>query len=462
MSFAEETTTLMWAERSAALEPLSPSEVIGTISHLTGGKVRTVPIDSLPLSDRLFSVEDAYNLALQIGEDEKKKIENALCESGSGEILAKTEKRVSNDEESLSEEALALIYRGNLYLSQSRIESYLSCPFSYFLKYNLKLGENEKAELSPSVIGSFLHSILENFFGEIRDSGKRVNEITDEEKLRITERSAARYIKDTLGDGYGKERTRVAIKRLCRAASPVIDGICDEFSECKFEPTLFELSTDGKSPSDARPIVYECDGGSKIIIRGRVDRVDTYHEGENVYVRVVDYKTGSKEFSPRDLERGINMQMFLYLKSIVDTDSPEFRERIGAKDGDKLIPAGVIYAKASVKDAVVMHSSDEEAKVRAKEESSREGMILDDDISLSAMNPRFTPLKYPETSRNKLSNDEKKYTLEGWDNIVSGMETTIRDISDKMHSGNINAEPNAIHKFDPCEFCSYRAVCRKK
>lgn len=462
MSFADESLTVSYCERSGALEPLLPSEVIGRIEELTGGEVKTVCIDSIPILDRIYSPSDAYALSPFAKDGEKRIIDRALTEVGERDILEKTERPVSNGKGELDAEAIAIVYKGDLYLSQSRMESYLSCPFSYFLKYNLKLDDEARAELSPSVIGSFLHAILEDFFGEVRSSGKSVREISEDEKGAITERAASRYIGDILGCGYGKERTRVAIKRLCRAASPVIDGICEEFSECKFEPTLFELSTDGKEKDDASPIVYEAEGGRKIIIRGKVDRVDTYNHGDDVYVRVVDYKTGAKEFSPKDLDAGINMQMFLYLKSIVDTESKEFLKRIGNDKGGRLIPAGVIYTKTSVKDATVKHSSDEEALRAAKDQSTREGMVLDDEISLGAMNPRFTPLKYPETSRNKPSNDERKYTLGDWETITDGIESVVRDIADRMCSGDVSAEPNPIKKFDPCEFCSYRAICRRK
>ena len=237
--------------------------------------------------------------------------------------------------------------------------------------------------------------------------------------------------------------------------------MCDEFCDCRFVPTFFELSTDGKRPEDARPIVYRRDDGTRVIVRGKVDRVDTYKNGDDVYVRVIDYKTGSKAFSPDDIAEGINMQMFLYLESIVNTSTPEFRKRIGAEEGGELIPAGVIYAKTSIKDAIVKTSSDEDARIAARELSTREGMVLDDDSSLSAMNPRYTPLSYPETSKNAKANARRKYTKEGWDDICRSMKDAILSISGDMKSGNISASPKEIKGFNPCDRCKYRVICRK-
>ena len=79
-------------------------------------------------------------------------------------------------------------------------------------------------------------------------------------------------------------------------------------------------------------LFFETDG-TKTLIKGSVDRVDAYKFEGNVYVRVVDYKTGQKDFSPCDLEKGKNLQMFLYLSAIEDTKNNALLEDIGVCNG---------------------------------------------------------------------------------------------------------------------------------
>ncbi len=454
-----ESVTLTYPKRDAALTPIHPSSVIARIGSLTDKRVEPRMISTLSAHDRLYSPASAYKFLYTGVDEEKKEIREALVMSGHADATDTPE--LSNRDSTLGKEALAIIYKGDLYLSQSRIEAFLDCPFSYFLKYGLKLGEDERAELKSNVIGSFIHAILEDFFREVRTRGISVSELTSDERLEITDRAAGRFIKEQLGSGYGRERTKIAISRLSRSALPVIEGLVDELSACKFEPTFFELSTDGRAEGSADPVIYERDDGRKIILRGKVDRTDTYRHGDDVYVRVVDYKTGAKNFSPNDLEEGRNLQMFLYLKAIVDTKSESFRRLIGVPEGGELIPAGVIYAKTSIKDATVKHSDDAAAREAAKALSEREGMVLDDDVSLSAMNPAFTPLSYPENSRNQKSNAAKKYTREGWSEICRTIEDAVLDISARMTSGKIPAEPKEDGGRSACDWCSYRAVCRK-
>ena len=87
-------------------------------------------------------------------------------------------------------------------------------------------------------------------------------------------------------------------------------------------------------------------------------------------------------------------------------------------------------------------------------------MVLDEEESLGAMNPRFTPLTYPETPRSKKANDDRKYSREDWKSITEDMKEVVLSISDRMRTGDISADPKEIKKSNPCDYCSFSAVCR--
>ena len=201
-----------------------------------------------------------------------------------------------------------------------------------------------------------------------------------------------------------------------------------------------------------------------MVIDGKVDRVDTYLDSEsgNVYVRVVDYKSGSKDFSPGDLEEGGNLQMFLYLKSIVETDTPKFRDRVGVEDGKKMIPAGVIYVKTSVKDAVVETPDMDGARAAVRNLSERMGMLLDDKTSLDAMNPEFLPFVISDEPKHIKKRKQMTYSEEDWESISSMIEGFILGEVEKMREGEISATPikRKSDSSHPCNYCAYKKICR--
>ena len=163
-----------------------------------------------------------------------------------------------------------------------------------------------------------------------------------------------------------------------------------------------------------------------------------------------------KEFSPEDLAEGYNLQMVLYLKAIVETDTPEFRERIGAKDGGELIPAGVMYVKTNLHDVVVEGYDALTAEEAVKKLQSRDGMVLSDPVSLEAMNPEFMPPKPSPRSKTK---QPREYDMEGWRELNNTIEGVVKDLVGKMRGGDASASPNN-DKFNRCKNCKYKHICR--
>ncbi len=446
--------SILYTRASAAMSPILPAEVISRIVEMTDKEISPVKIDTLPLGERIFSPIDAIMLSSKIPEGEYPEVRGALLDSGLESILTVAEGNPINREKVLGEEALALIYRGDVYMSQSRLDSFRACPFSYFAKHILHLGEERRSELSADVIGTFIHSVLEVFMKTVYEGGGGVADLDEVRRAEVAEAASRSYIEEVLGGGFGEARTENAIERLCRAARPVIDGLCDELGNCKYRPIFFELSTDGKEEDAPDPLTIDMDGESKLIISGFVDRVDSLKVGEDVYVRVVDYKSGAKTFSPADLERGENLQMFLYLKSIVETDKPKFLEKMGVTGGGALVPAGVMYVKTSLRDVTVDTASDEDAERARRELAGREGMLLDDEQSIGAMNPYYLPdgVTDPESAY--------RYTRDGWDDISKVVEGVVVELAGRMKSGDISANPRVQGSKSPCAYCPYKPVCR--
>lgn len=461
IGFAEGDVTLLYSVSGTDFGSLPKSDIISRFSEISHGLIKPIKIAELPPIERIFSPAPAGELMGELTEMQRAVTEAALEKSGYPPYPA-DEREVSNGELTLGGEALSAIYGSELALTQTRIDSYVKCPFSYFCKYNLGLSDSAPFEVGHSGVGSFVHAILENFFSEVKRENIDISKLESQKLQKITYNSAKKYMGELYSQVSDSAQTRIMLERVYRATLPVVEDICRELTGSRFEPKFFELNIRGGSTENPEPVRFEYPEG-RVSVYGQIDRVDAFRQGDNLYIKVIDYKTGNKRFSPNDLEKGENLQMFLYLKSIIDTKNASFKERIGADGGTKLIPAGVIYVKTSPSDIKVNSNDPTVIAEELKKTRERRGMILDDEISLSAQNPEYLPVKFKKDGTPTKESEKYLYTPEGWDELMNTLDGVIGSISGRMRKGEIQAAAKG-HKGErlPCEYCEYRAICRKK
>jgi ATP-dependent helicase/nuclease subunit B len=461
ISYARVGVNISYTAQDSAFKSISPSEAVTRIIEKSRKLIAPIKTAELSAAERVYTKEYALE-HLSEARGEEAAIKEALIRSGFDERLKISESNLHVTNAKLSDDSLRMLYGSSVKTSSSKLEKYSSCPMSYFCSYNLGLNEEEKAEFNSMNIGTFIHAVLENFFKELKERGKRISEITAEEKADLIKRVSADFAAK-LFDGIPKTSARVqnTVSVLSRQASPIIDSLCDEFANCEYTPVFFELSIDNTDAATPESPIFNTDTGHSLYLVGKVDRVDTYEKDGNVYVRVIDYKTGNKEFSPSDLEEGKNLQMFLYLKAITESKNAAFLDRLG--NADKLIPAGVIYVKSGIADGAVKKNDPNAALDSVKKEQKRLGMILDDKDSISAMNDAFIPVKFKVTDGTPYASTKNRlYTEEGWKKISKTIDDAVKDIAERMTSGDISALSNHMRKGknNPCEWCGFKAICR--
>lgn len=77
--------------------------------------------------------------------------------------------KVKNNTEKITKMNIQKLYGSTLKTSISRLEQYRKCPFSFYLKYGLKLKEKEDLKIKPIDTGSFMHDIIDAFFENVKD-----------------------------------------------------------------------------------------------------------------------------------------------------------------------------------------------------------------------------------------------------------------------------------------------------
>lgn len=374
------------------------------------------------------------------------------------------ERTVSNTHCQISSEVAGNIFGKKMHFSSSRFETYIECPLNYYCTYVLGLREKKQAEFRASDMGSFIHYILEQLLRFAVTESENGEFPNDEALIQRTEEKVEEYIQNICPSEYqNSKRLRHLYLRLKRLSLLMVRNIVKEFSHSQFQPAFFELETNGKD-SNPTPMEFILEDGSCVSFSGIIDRVDLFKKDDQIYIRIVDYKTGSKSFSLEDAEHGINIQLLLYLFTLCRNTDSAFGHSIGLKEGQTPIPAGIVYLSANIPVIQIeTYNNDEEVLAQASKAFKRSGLLLNDETILSAMNSEFSPDFLAGIKKNKdgLLVGRALTDRTSFQQIYQQIEAVIKTILTELRGGNANASPLSGTSNDPCSYCKMKPICRK-
>ncbi len=341
------------------------------------------------------------------------------------------------------------LFSKDMYISASKVEDYFNCAFRYFCKFGLGAKPREKAQMNAMETGTVIHYVLEMIIKEIGSAALSAK--SDVEIKILVDKYLNQYYNTQMGSIQDfSSRFKYQFMRLSKMLYSVVFRLRDEFSQSLFEAKAFELKID--KDGEVKPQVIKLDEGS-VQIRGSIDRFDVYEKSGEKYIRVIDYKSGTKTFNLADVLYGLNLQMFIYLFNLCGDETSEFSG----------IPAGVLYMHASrnVYNLPRIKADAELAKNDNKEYKMK-GIVLYDknhDI-LEAMEKDLEGKYIPVyvTSKKDLKGCFASYEELG--RIHRKITSLLETMGNNLHNGIINQNPiNGSHHDKTCEFCDYSDVC---
>lgn len=351
----------------------------------------------------------------------------------------------------LSRRAVELLYGEKPRLSASRIDRFASCRFAYFLQYGLKAKPRQPAAFAPPEMGTFMHYVLEHVAWAVMEQGGFPS-VTEETLHQLTDEAVERYTKEYLNDFREKSpRFIYLFRRLISTVRAVVDDMAAELRLSQFEPLSFEL--DFGNP-DLIPPMEIGSGDGSLVLTGIADRVDGWEHDGKLYLRVVDYKTGKKEFSLSDVWYGMNLQMLLYLFTL-EKHGPQLY-------GKPVVPAGVLYIPAFDK-AVSSPTdlSDEEIAQEKAKQRMRSGLILQDEAVITAMEAGEEHKYLPVTVKKRGSSvPDALATAEQLGLLARHIDDTLQKLAGELKAGSIAADPYYKgQQKNACMFCDYADAC---
>ncbi len=349
--------------------------------------------------------------------------------------------------DALSEQTVQGLYGRQISLSASRIDKYAACRFAFFLAYGLKAEPRRQAKLDPAAFGTFVHEVLEKTVLRVKDEGG-FQSVSEARLLEIAMEEIGIYAE--VHFPQQAQRAAYLFSRSQREILEIVQDLGEELRGSRFCPVSCELAFSANG--DMPPVTVEGNLAS-CKISGFVDRVDLYEDNGVTYVRVVDYKTGHKDFDYTDILNGAGLQMLIYLFAL--------KQYGGAYYGaDKLVPAGVLYVPARTEHTLTPPlPSDELVAQRHMDERRRRGLIRREDWLLSAMEkdpeqPQYMPYAVGKNGPSgDLADGRQMQLLE--DHVLR----TLSAMTDRIASGAVMPNPIVRGQDSSCRFCDYKTVC---
>ncbi|MCR4782181.1 MAG: PD-(D/E)XK nuclease family protein [Lachnospiraceae bacterium] len=340
--------------------------------------------------------------------------------------------------EKLESEINASLVKDRLMGSVSKLETYARCPYSYYLKYLLKINEWEDSDLSSMEMGDFYHESLEQFSKEIKDKNIRWHDLSEDEINKTLNNVMDRIENlDEFSKFKDEAESRFRLNEIRKTLSNTVSVIVDQVKHSEFEPLGFEVDfVDLKKEYDFESLHYELDKG-EMDLNGKIDRLDTFESGGNIYVKIVDYKSGNNTIDATKTYSGLDIQMYVYMDAAL--------EYVHKKYGKEATPAGLYYIH--VTDEVDSNNKSKSPEDALNSTVLKKGLINSDKNVLKALGDSLD-----SRSKNGLSDND-------WKTLRDNVRDIVRDSGNRMMDGDIEAKPYRSGDMTGCSYCLYHNIC---
>ena len=367
---------------------------------------------------------------------------------------------IKNDD-NLNKKNLEKIYGDKFDTSISKLELFKKCPFSYYMKYLLRIEPRREFEISSLDVGSFMHEVLEEFSkylfeNNITWQSLLLNEEWNEKLDEVIEKK----LNANLGNKKQSIKYEILKEKLINTMKKVVKVIATSFNQSEFVPYGYEIEF--KEGKLFAPIKIKISENKTMNIIGKIDRVDVLRANDNMYVRIIDYKSSKKDLKLEDIKDGISLQLITYLDSFIENVNKIEKQK---ENINKVLPAGMLYFNLSDKLINLKDYINDEEKI--KDETIKalrmKGIFLKDLKIIEKMDKKLsTDKRLIDISKTTLTKDNTNRELseDEYKNLFVQTKNILGEIGKEIISGVVRIRPNK--KCDYCKYCNYSSVCRKQ
>jgi ATP-dependent helicase/nuclease subunit B len=360
-----------------------------------------------------------------------------------------------NQEAPIGREKAMELYSVPVRASVSRLEQYVNCPFSHFVKYGLRPRERKMYTVAAPDLGELFHLSIEGFTKRITEEQLDWRTLDDTQCEAMLEEIMDKILPEhNNGVLLSTNRYKYLSNRLKRISKRAVWLLTDHIRRSSFNPMGNEISFGAKGTYP--PIEVQLPDGERMLLEGRIDRADVYQQEDSVYLNVIDYKSGVESFDLSDAYYGLKLQLLVYLEALLEAE----QRRI---DG-KARPGGIFYFRIDDPLIDTREQVAEAIQAEIRKKLKLNGLVLKDVNIVRCMDCNING--HSEVLPVGVKKDGSFYAYssvleeEEFFKLLGHVRRLIQDIGVEMLQGNIRIEPVKKGKQTACKFCPYDGICQ--
>jgi ATP-dependent helicase/nuclease subunit B len=353
------------------------------------------------------------------------------------------------------------LYGEPLMANVHQLEAFAACPYQHFVRFGLNVKEEQGMDVGAAAKGMLKHDVLLGFVEKHMKDVAAWRYMTDDDAIRS--------LHDVYDDVMNRPRAGVWAKKQsrCEQAKAVLREL--EFAAVVltrhvkfglFEPKAVELSFGGSTPEALPGFEVELENGAKIVLRGRIDRVDFATDGERHAFRIVDYKSSHLRIDLTKVAHGLRLQLPIYA-AVIARYSKQLH-------GVACEPAGMLYIPIVHKVKLYSVPTDEEsARGEVLKNMRATGMFVNDKTLVGWMDGRLTDGSTTSDLFTKVYNKNGSVAPHApvldagdWKLLMGRALAHVKEIGERILSGEISISPYRLGPDDDaCKWCKFSAIC---
>lgn len=361
----------------------------------------------------------------------------------------------------LTKETVEQIYDRELKTSISRLETYYSCGYKHFAQYTLGLKERQVYKLDSPNIGQLFHEALKQVTDWVIQDGKSFMDLTEEEARNYAKQAVEKLAPILMHQIlFSSNRYKYILRKLEDVIVRATNILMEQAKKSGFSPREVELGfglgRDEKLPAMKLPL----QNGYELKLRGRIDRIDTAKIDEELYLRIIDYKSSKTDLNLVEVYYGLSLQMLTYLDVVLSN----------AKNwlGEEANPAGVLYFH--VHNPIISNPkslNEEDIEQEIFKQFKMRGRLLEDQTVITKMDLSLAEgvtsdiIPAGLTKKGTFSKrSTKTLQKEMFDQLKNYVRRLLIDAGSSIVEGDVELNPYQYKQREACQFCSFRSVCQ--